>query len=342
MVLLMIVVGGITRLTHSGLSITEWQPLVGTLPPLNESDWQVVFDKYKLTPEYKLVNHAMTLDEFKGIFWWEYFHRLLGRLIGVVFLLPLVWFAVKRRIDGQLALRLGGIFLLGGLQGAMGWYMVKSGLVDNPRVSQFRLTAHLSLAFAIFGAMFWTALGILYPRRRLADTLPDASLARMSWWLTGIVCYMVVAGGFVASLARPGGNMTGFTPFEYPIAGKWLALLKQAAPGLSRVALMGDPNNHNYRGFWGPFETTAQGLAIQPLKLPVGSAAEIEKGLEDLAAAPGGGVVVSAATFSLAHRELIFALTARLRLPAIYWTRFFAATGGLMSYGPDTDELYAK
>ena len=151
-----------------------------------------------------------------------------------------------------------------------------------------------------------------------------------------------VAGGYVASLARPGGNMTGFTPFEYPIAGKWLALLKQAAPGLSRVALMGDPNNHNYRGFWGPFETTAQGLGIQPLKLPVGSAAEIEKGLEDLAAAPGGGVVVSAATFSLAHRELIFALTARLRLPAIYWTRFFAATGGLMSYGPDTDELYAK
>ncbi len=200
MVTLMIVIGGITRLTHSGLSITEWQPLVGTLPPLNEADWQIVFDKYKLTPEFKLVNHAMSLEEFKGIFWWEYFHRLLGRTIGLVFLLPLLWFWWRRVIDRPLAWRLLGIFILGGLQGAMGWYMVKSGLVDNPRVSQFRLTAHLSLAFAIFGAMFWTALNILYPRRRLADTLPDRSLARMSWWLTGIVCYMVVAGGFVAGI----------------------------------------------------------------------------------------------------------------------------------------------
>ena len=200
MVLLMIVVGGITRLTHSGLSITEWQPLLGALPPLNETDWQVVFDKYKLTPEFRLVNHAMSLEEFKGIFWWEYFHRLLGRTIGLVFLLPLLWFWWKRAIDRPLAWRLLGIFILGGLQGAMGWYMVKSGLVDNPRVSQFRLTAHLSLAFAIFGAMFWTALGIIYSRRRLADTLPDASLARMSWWLTGIICYMVVAGGFVAGI----------------------------------------------------------------------------------------------------------------------------------------------
>ena len=200
MVLLMIVVGGITRLTHSGLSITEWQPLVGTLPPLGDADWQLVFEKYQATPEYKLVNQGMSLDDFKGIFWWEYFHRLLGRLIGIVFLLPLVWFWWQRRIDRPLAWRLFGIFILGGLQGAMGWYMVMSGLVDNPRVSQFRLTAHLSLAFVLFGAMLWTALGLRYPARRLADTLPDRSLARMGWWITGIVCYMIVTGGFVAGV----------------------------------------------------------------------------------------------------------------------------------------------
>jgi len=200
MVLLMIVVGGVTRLTHSGLSITEWKPLVGTLPPLSAADWQELFDKYKLTPEFKLVNHAMTLDEFKGIFWWEYFHRLLGRLIGVVFLLPLLWFWATRRIGRALGWRLLGIFILGGLQGVMGWYMVKSGLVDNPRVSQFRLTAHLSLAFVIFAAMFWTALGLLHAPRRLPDTLPDRPLARMGWWVTGIICYMIVTGGFVAGI----------------------------------------------------------------------------------------------------------------------------------------------
>ena len=157
----MVVVGGVTRLTHSGLSIVEWQPLVGTLPPLDDAQWQETFDKYKLTPEYREVNKGMNLAEFKGIFWWEYYHRLLGRLIGVAFLLPYLWFLARRRIPPGYAGRLAGIFVLGGLQGAMGWYMVKSGLVDDPRVSQFRLTAHLGLAFVIFAAMFWTALSLL-------------------------------------------------------------------------------------------------------------------------------------------------------------------------------------
>ncbi len=200
LVLAMIVVGGVTRLTHSGLSITEWQPLVGSLPPLNDADWQVVFEKYKLTPEFRLVNHDMTIEGFKQIFWWEYAHRLLGRLIGLAFLLPLAWFWARKRIDRPLAWRLLGIFILGGLQGAMGWYMVMSGLVDNPRVSHYRLTAHLALAFAILAAMLWTALGLLYPQRRLGDTLPDRSLARMSKWLTAIIGYMVVTGGLVAGV----------------------------------------------------------------------------------------------------------------------------------------------
>lgn len=200
LVLAMIVVGGVTRLTHSGLSITEWQLLVGTLPPLSDADWQAVFEKYQQTPEFKLVNHDMTMEGFKGIFWWEYAHRLLGRFIGLAFLVPLLWFWAQRRIDRPLAWRLLGIFILGGLQGAMGWYMVMSGLVDNPRVSHYRLTAHLALAFAILAAMLWTALGLIYPLRRLGDTLPDRSLARMGKWLTGIICYMVVTGGLVAGV----------------------------------------------------------------------------------------------------------------------------------------------
>src|SRR5262252_4722615 len=157
----MVVVGGVTRLTHSGLSITEWQPIVGTLPPMDEANWNAAFAKYQATPEYRLVNRGMTLEAFQRIFWWEYFHRLLGRAIGVVFLLPLLWFIARRMIPAGLAPRLVGIFLLGALQGVMGWYMVQSGLVDDPRVSQLRLAAHLALALVIFASMFWIALSLV-------------------------------------------------------------------------------------------------------------------------------------------------------------------------------------
>ena len=163
-VFLMIVVGGVTRLTHSGLSIVEWQPIVGTVPPMTDQQWQETFDKYKLTPEYQKVNAGMSIAEFKGIFWWEYFHRLLGRLIGVLFFVPWLFFLMRREVRGPLAWKLLGIFVLGGLQGGMGWFMVKSGLVDDPRVSHYRLTAHLGFAFIIFAAMFWLALDLLFPR----------------------------------------------------------------------------------------------------------------------------------------------------------------------------------
>jgi cytochrome c oxidase assembly protein subunit 15 len=206
----MVVVGGVTRLTHSGLSITEWQPIVGTLPPLREADWNAAFSKYEATPEYRLVNRGMTLDAFKRIFWWEYFHRLLGRAIGIAFLLPALWFAARRMIPAGLAPRLLGIFLLGALQGAMGWYMVQSGLVDDPRVSQLRLTAHLGLAVAIFGAMLWTALSLLdadapAPRARRAP------LARFANALVGVVFLMVLSGGLVA------GIRAGFAYNSFPL-----------------------------------------------------------------------------------------------------------------------------
>ena len=211
LVFAMVVVGGVTRLTHSGLSIVEWQPIVGTLPPLDEAQWQATFEKYKLTPEYKLVNAGMSLDEFKGIFWWEYYHRLLGRLIGFAFLLPFLWFLVRRRIPEGYGLPLAGIFVLGGLQGAMGWYMVKSGLVEDPRVSQFRLTAHLGLAFVIFGAMQWVAMSLLFPGR--VESGRESVRSARSWagWLAVLVFAMVLTGGLVA------GIRAGFAYNTFPL-----------------------------------------------------------------------------------------------------------------------------
>ena len=200
LVFAMVVLGGVTRLTHSGLSIVEWQPLVGTIPPLTEPDWSELFQKYQDTPEYQKVNRGMSLEEFKDIFWLEYFHRLLGRLIGVAFFVPLVYFLVRRKIDAALGLKLAGILVLGALQGLMGWYMVKSGLIDDPRVSQYRLTAHLALAFVIYAAMLWAALDLLWPRADAPENDAVRRLRRWAWGLTALVFLMVLSGGFVAGI----------------------------------------------------------------------------------------------------------------------------------------------
>jgi len=200
MVFATLVVGGVTRLTHSGLSIVEWRPIVGTLPPLDQAEWQATFDKYKQTPEYQKVNHRMELDEFKGIYWWEYWHRVLGRTIGLVFFVPFLYFLLRRKVEAPLVPKLIGIFVLGGLQGAMGWYMVKSGLVDDPRVSQYRLTAHLSLAFLIFTAMFWVALGLLAERSRSVADAQLKKLQGIALWIALLLFYMIVSGGFVAGI----------------------------------------------------------------------------------------------------------------------------------------------
>ena len=207
LVFAMVVVGGVTRLTHSGLSIVEWQPIVGTLPPLDEAAWQETFAKYKQTPEYRLVNPGMSLDGFKGIFWWEYVHRLLGRLIGAAFLLPLLWFALRGRIARELAWKFAAIFGLGALQGALGWYMVQSGLVDNPRVSQFRLTAHLGIAFLIYAAMLWIVFDLLFARAgAVSRGLRSFGLA-----LAALVFVMVLSGGLVA------GTRAGLAYNTFPL-----------------------------------------------------------------------------------------------------------------------------
>ncbi len=202
----MVVLGGVTRLTRSGLSIVEWQPLLGAIPPLTHADWLELFEKYKLTPEYQKVNVGMDLAGFQNIFWLEYFHRLLGRLIGLAFLLPFVYFLVRKQVERALVPKLWLLFALGAAQGLLGWLMVASGLVDVPRVSPYRLTAHLGLALLIYGFMFWVALGLLWPR-------PAASVAPLRHHGLGVTTLIVItflAGGFVA------GTRAGFAFNDWP------------------------------------------------------------------------------------------------------------------------------
>jgi heme a synthase len=213
----MVMLGGVTRLTHSGLSIVEWQPLVGALPPLDEQDWEEVFAKYRETPEYQKVNAGMSLDAFKGIFWWEYAHRLLGRAIGVAYLVPLLYFLWRRRISAALGRHIGVIFIVGALQGAMGWYMVKSGLVDDPRVSPYRLTAHLALALLIYGGTLWAAMETLPPRNGAVKHAGFGRLGAASLLITVTIFLMALSGALVA------GNRAGLIYNTFPLMnGHWV------------------------------------------------------------------------------------------------------------------------
>jgi len=213
LVFAMVLLGGLTRLTHSGLSMVDWRPLTGWLPPLSEAEWQAAFRAYQQYPEYQQLNRGMTLEGFQSIFWLEYVHRLWGRLIGLVFAVPLLYFWVTGRLRGGLWPRLLGIFTLGAMQGVLGWYMVRSGLVDRPDVSQYRLAAHLGLAVAIYGAMLWVALGLLHPRHR--DTV-STPLARASGGLVALVLVTTLSGGFVAGLDA------GLAYNTFPLMGEHL------------------------------------------------------------------------------------------------------------------------
>ncbi|MEE8370715.1 MAG: COX15/CtaA family protein [Sphingomonadales bacterium] len=196
MVFLMVVVGGATRLTESGLSMVHWQPLSGVVPPLSEADWQAEFAAYQAFPQYQTVNRGMSLPEFKTIFWWEYGHRLLGRLIGLAFALPLLFFLARGRVRRQLKMTLFFLLALGGSQGLLGWYMVQSGLIDQPAVSQYRLAAHLLLALAIFAALLWVALGLLRPGRGQ----DDPRVRRLTLAIFGLVFLQSFLGALVAGL----------------------------------------------------------------------------------------------------------------------------------------------
>ncbi len=218
MIYAMVIVGGITRLTHSGLSIVRWDPIMGAIPPLSTAQWNHVFRLYQQTPEFRDVNSNMDLAQFKSIFWMEYAHRLLGRSIGLVFLLPFLYFLIRGQIEKQLVPKLVSMFILGGLQGVLGWYMVSSGLVHNPHVSQYRLTAHLSLAFVIYAYILWVALDLLGPT--VSAPAPEfRRLRRLCYGVTALVFLQVIAGGFVAGLRA------GFIYNTFPLMnGRWLPL----------------------------------------------------------------------------------------------------------------------
>ncbi len=212
----MVIVGGATRLTDSGLSITEWQPLLGAIPPMNEADWQAAFAKYKTIPQASVVNKTMTLHEFKFIYWWEWGHRQLGRFIGVAFALPFAWFALRGLVSRPLMVRLAGLLALGGLQGAAGWFMVKSGLVERIDVSPYRLTLHLTLAVLIFSALVWTVLDLNAARERLGRAL-SAGQRRMAAALPLLVIVQIALGGLVA------GNKAGRAYNTWPtMDGQWI------------------------------------------------------------------------------------------------------------------------
>jgi len=197
LIFLMVAIGGMTRLTHSGLSMVEWNLFMGSIPPTSEADWQELFDKYKQYPEYQLVNFNIELDEFKSIFYWEYGHRMFGRLIGLVFIAPFLWFWMKGMISKKLMPRLLLILAMGAFQGFLGWYMVKSGLVKKPDVSHYRLAMHLVTAFLTFAYTFWVALDLLDVKRIQRAHL---SINRVLKFLLVLVVIQIIWGAYVAGL----------------------------------------------------------------------------------------------------------------------------------------------
>jgi len=199
LIYLMVVIGGITRLTHSGLSMVEWNMIVGSMPPMSDVDWQIPFEKYKQSPEYQLINNQFSLDEFKSIYWWEYIHRLLGRTIGLVFIVPFFYFLIRKRFDKSLLKKMVVLLALGAFQGFLGWFMVKSGLQKEPHVSHYRLAAHLISAFTVFGFTFWYALDLIYPvKNDLNEELK--LLVKKSKIMFGLIVAQIIYGGFVAGL----------------------------------------------------------------------------------------------------------------------------------------------
>lgn len=195
----MVIVGGLTRLTHSGLSMVEWNLFMGSIPPTTEADWQELFNKYKQYPEYQLVNFNFSLEEFKSIFYWEYGHRMLGRFIGLVFIVPFLLFWIKKKISSSLMPKLLLILFMGGFQGFLGYYMVESGLVKNPDVSHYRLAMHLTTAFITFAYTFWVALGLIYPKENGAQ-LKRHPMKSAFILLAVLLVIQIVWGAYVAGL----------------------------------------------------------------------------------------------------------------------------------------------
>ncbi len=207
-IFIMIVIGGITRLTGSGLSMTDWHPIHGVVPPLNEMQWQEEFGNYKLSPEYQKINKGMSLAAFKQIFFWEYIHRLWGRFIGIIFIVPLLWFVAKKQIPRKYTLPLFGLFVLGGLQGVIGWWMVYSGLIDRPEVSHYRLATHLSMAFLLYACCLWLAIK------------PRHSAPRKQRNQLFVILFLYIITAFIGAFVA--GLKAGLIYNEFPFMGEGL------------------------------------------------------------------------------------------------------------------------
>ncbi|MFT4607985.1 MAG: cytochrome c oxidase assembly protein subunit 15 [Urechidicola sp.] len=218
LIFFMVVLGGVTRLTGSGLSMVNWHPIHGTIPPITSAQWDEEFSFYQQSPEFQKINSAMDVDDFKSIFWLEYSHRMLGRVIGLVFFVPLVYFWWRKKIKPGLTPKLLAMFVLGGFQGLLGWYMVKSGLVNNPHVSQYRLTAHLVSAIFIYGFILWTWLDLRYPKiSQHSQNHQLNRLFQLSLGLLSLVLLTIVSGGFVA------GMKAGLIFNTFPLmGGQWI------------------------------------------------------------------------------------------------------------------------
>ena len=217
LIFLMVIIGGITRLTRSGLSIVEWHPISGIIPPLSDTAWQVEFEKYQQFPEYQKLNQAMTLDQFKFIFFWEYIHRLIGRLLGIFFIIPFAYFFIKKKLHPPLIKKLLLMFILGGFQGLYGWYMVKSGLIDNPHVSHYRLAGHLILAFGLMAYILWSCLDINRDRFKKGSFYNYRKFRSILHWIIAVILLQIIYGAFTAGLKAGYGWNT------FPkMAGQWI------------------------------------------------------------------------------------------------------------------------
>lgn len=196
LIFIMVLVGGITRLTHSGLSMSDYHLISGTLPPMNQQEWEEAFELYKQYPEYQKLNYDFELEDFKSIYFWEWLHRVIGRFIGIVFIVPFLFFLLRKRLDRPTLKKCLILLFLGGFQGFLGWYMVKSGLVDRPDVSHYRLAAHLTTAFLTFSYSLWVALDLIYPQRKEVNT----HLRNLIRTALCILVIQIVWGAFVAGL----------------------------------------------------------------------------------------------------------------------------------------------
>ena len=314
----MILLGGVTRLTHSGLSMVEWKPLIGIIPPLSEQAWLDIFEKYKQFPEYQKINKGMSLDGFKAIFMYEYLHRVLGRLIGVLFLLPLLYFAFRRLVRPGLMPKLVILFFMGGLQGLLGWYMVKSGLVNDPRVSQYRLTAHLGVAVAIYAYMLWVAFDLLFAGDNDGER-GGRPYARWSLALVSLVYVMILSGGLVAGtragFAYPTWPLMGDTfipPGLYATSPAWLAMFEDITTiqfnhrmfAYLLFALISSFAYRVYRGAGGGHARLAAVLLVLALCVQVTlgiSTLLLHVPVAIAAAHQGGAVVLLSATVFISH-----------------------------------------